>query len=46
MDLSKLKIDSFQNFCIKNFPETDKPELPSTESDVEVIQYYINKIRS
>lgn len=44
MEISKLKIESFRNFSINNFPEKYRLELASTEKDVEVILYYIDEV--
>ena len=44
MDLKKLKITKFRNIRVVNFPEEHKLGVKSTQKDVEVIVYYIDKL--
>ncbi len=44
MELSKLKLEKFKHIKVVNFPTDIKVELDSTDNEVEVIIYYIDKI--
>ena len=44
MDLKKLKIDKFQSIKLINFPEKIKPDIQSSDKNVEVIIYFIKQL--
>ncbi len=44
MDVQKLKLDKFKNINLVNFPQEVNMELASTDSNVEVLIYYIGVI--
>ncbi|RMF10629.1 MAG: hypothetical protein D6762_01020 [Candidatus Neomarinimicrobiota bacterium] len=44
MDLKKLRVEKFQRFSVQNFPAEKMPDLPTVESEIEVIFYYIDSI--
>jgi hypothetical protein len=44
MNLQKLKIDSFNNIALVNFPDSIDLGIDSTERNVEVVLFYINSV--
>jgi len=43
MDIKKLKIEKFTNIKTGNFPNDINVEIKSTDQDIEVILYYIDR---
>ena len=44
MDLSKLKLEKYTSFLVKNFPPRFPVEKTSQNTQVEVILYFVDKI--
>ena len=44
MDLKKLKVDQFNHFLVRNFPDEFDPGMESSSEKVEVILFFIQQI--
>ncbi len=44
MDLKKLKIDQFNHFLVRNFPDELDPGMESSSEKVEVILFFIQQL--